>query len=125
MSDVPTAPVHLTPDDYHVIGPQDFNAPGLSARESIGPFVSIRALGPLLTIHDSRFEANTGKAGLVFVVGGEVHVTADGTAVGDVGTDHTVLLPPGARARTVDVVAGVGSRIIRAVTGQGYGFRRG
>jgi hypothetical protein len=31
MSDVPTAPVHLTPDDYHVIGPQDFNARAVGA----------------------------------------------------------------------------------------------
>lgn len=258
MSDVTTAPVHLTPDDYHVIGPQDFNAPGLSARESIGPFVSTRALGPLLTIHDSRFEADTGighhphqgmerlfyilegtvdhddalnnitghmgtgdlgiltegrrgmihsewnnsdgparayifvyptdptpatasfdavrdadaprtqpadgvtaktviardsgrlrgdvreivdatldggstltfdlgpdEAGLVFVVGGDVQVTVDGTSVRELRTDHTVLLPPDARARTVEVVAGADSRIIHAVTGQGYGFRRG
>lgn len=257
MADVTTAPVHLTPDDYHVIGPQDFNAPGLSARESIGPFVSIRALGPLLTVHDSRFEADTGighhphrgmerlfyilegtvdhddalnnitghmgtgdlgiltegrrgmihsewnnsdgparayifvyptdpapatasfdavrdadapratpadgvttktviardsgrlrgdvreivdasldagstltfdvgahEAGLVFVVDGEVQVSVDGTAITQVGTDHTVLLPPEARARTVEVVAGADSRTIRAVTGRGYGFRR-
>lgn len=257
MPDVTTAPVHLTPDDYRVIGPQDFNAPGLSARESIGPFVSIRALGPLLTVHDSRFEADTGighhphqgmerlfyilegtvdhddalnnitghmgtgdlgiltegrrgmihsewnnsdgparayifvyptdptpatasfdavrdadaprtqpadgvaaktviardsarlrgdvreivdasldggstvtfevradEAALVFVVDGDVRVTVHGTVVPQVGTDHTVLLPPEAHARSVEVVAGVDSRIIRALTGPGYGFQR-
>ncbi len=61
MTDVTaSAALHLTPEDYHVIGPEDFNAPGLSARESIGPFTSIAAFGPLLTVHDSRFDAGTG-----------------------------------------------------------------
>lgn len=52
--------IHLTPEDYHVIRPEDFGAPGLEARESVGPFVSIQALGPLVTVHDSRFEARRG-----------------------------------------------------------------
>ncbi len=52
--------IHLTPEDYHVIGPEDFGAPGLWARESVGPFVSVQAVGPLVTVHDSRFDPGRG-----------------------------------------------------------------
>lgn len=52
--------IHLTPDDYHVIGPDDFGAPGLWARESVGPFTDIQAFGTLVTIHDSRFDPDKG-----------------------------------------------------------------
>jgi hypothetical protein len=52
-----TEAVALTPDDYHVIRPEDFGAPGLVARESVGPFTGVQALGPLLTVHDSTIEA--------------------------------------------------------------------
>ncbi len=60
MSVVTEEIIHLTPDDYHVIRPEDFGAPGLSARESIGPFTGIRALGSLVTVHDSRFAPGRG-----------------------------------------------------------------
>lgn len=52
--------LHLTPDDYHVIRPEDFGAPGLVARESVGPFTSVQALGTLVTVHDSTFEPRRG-----------------------------------------------------------------
>lgn len=52
--------IHLAPDDYHVIGPEDFGAPGLWARESVGPFASVQALGTLVTVHDSRFDPGEG-----------------------------------------------------------------
>lgn len=55
-----TGVIHLEPDDYHVIGPEDFGAPGLWARESVGPFASIQALGTLVTVHDSRFDPGRG-----------------------------------------------------------------
>lgn len=55
-----TSAIHLTPDDYHVIRPEHFGAPGLWARESVGPFASIRALGTLVTVHDSRFDPGRG-----------------------------------------------------------------
>lgn len=55
-----TEVIHLTPDDYHVIGPRDFGAPGLWARESIGPFTGVRAVGTLVTVHDSRFDPGKG-----------------------------------------------------------------
>lgn len=55
-----TGAIHLTPDDYHVIRPEDFGAPGLWARESVGPFTSIQAVGTLVTVHDSRFDPGRG-----------------------------------------------------------------
>ncbi|MGH8906890.1 MAG: pirin family protein [Egibacteraceae bacterium] len=57
---MPATLVHLTPADYHEIRPEDFNAPGLRAYESIGPYTSLRASGPLLMVHDGRFDANRG-----------------------------------------------------------------
>ncbi len=54
------AAIHLTPDDYHVIGPEDFGAPGLWARESVGPFADVQAVGTLVTVHDSRFDPGKG-----------------------------------------------------------------
>jgi redox-sensitive bicupin YhaK (pirin superfamily) len=60
MTVAATELLHLTPDDYHVIRPEDFGAPGLVARESIGPFVDVQAVGPLVTVHDSTFEPRSG-----------------------------------------------------------------
>lgn len=252
--------VHLDPDDYHTIRPEDFGAPGLYARESVGPFVDIEAIGELVTIHDSRFDPGKGighhphrgmerlfyiveggvdhddtlnsitghmgtgdlgiltegrrgmihsewnhhddlatrayilvypteptpptaafdavrddecervepadgvvtkvvvdggsdrlhgdlrrftdsdieagasltveldrsEAGLLFVLDGGVTVTGDdGAEIADgVGTDHTVLLPPVESERRLRVVADEPSRVIHAVTGPGFGFRR-
>ncbi|MDZ7729634.1 MAG: pirin family protein [Dehalococcoidia bacterium] len=50
----------LGPDDYRTLGPQDFGSAGLTAVESIGPFVDIKVSGPLLTIHDSTIEPHLG-----------------------------------------------------------------
>lgn len=52
--------VHLDPAGYHEITPEDFNAPGLRAFESVGPERTVRASGPLLMLHDGRFEAGRG-----------------------------------------------------------------
>ncbi|MBW3561679.1 MAG: pirin family protein [Actinobacteria bacterium] len=61
MADATTSMlIHRTPDDYHVIGPDDFGAPGLWAHESIGPFTDVRAFGTLVTVHDSRFDPGKG-----------------------------------------------------------------
>lgn len=60
MTATTAAPLLRTPDDYHLIRPEDFGAPGLSARESVGPFVEVQALGTLVTVHDSRFEPHRG-----------------------------------------------------------------
>lgn len=60
MTATTAAPLLRTPDDYHLIRPEDFGAPGLSARESVGPFVDVQAFGTLVTVHDSRFEAHRG-----------------------------------------------------------------
>jgi redox-sensitive bicupin YhaK (pirin superfamily) len=59
-TDVAADTIHLAPDDYHVIRPEDFGAPGLWARESVGPFVPIQAIGTLVTVHDSRFDPGRG-----------------------------------------------------------------
>jgi len=50
----------LSRDDYVVLGPEDFGAPGLYATEIIGPYVRIQASGPLLTVHDSTIEPHKG-----------------------------------------------------------------
>jgi len=43
-----------------VLGESDFGMPGLTAVESIGPFVGIQASGPLITVHDSVIDAGLG-----------------------------------------------------------------
>lgn len=61
MSQTVTRPyIILTRDDYVVLGPQDFGAPGLEAIEIIGPYVRVKAQGPLITVHDSRIEPHLG-----------------------------------------------------------------
>jgi redox-sensitive bicupin YhaK (pirin superfamily) len=52
--------VILAPDDHVVLGESDFGMPGLTAVEAIGPFVSIQASGPLITVHDSIIDAGLG-----------------------------------------------------------------
>ncbi len=43
-----------------MLGEADFGGPGLVAVEAIGPFVSIQASGPLITVHDSVIRAGLG-----------------------------------------------------------------
>jgi redox-sensitive bicupin YhaK (pirin superfamily) len=50
----------LRPEDHVVLGESDFGMPGLTAIESIGPFVGIQASGPLITVHDSVIDASLG-----------------------------------------------------------------
>jgi redox-sensitive bicupin YhaK (pirin superfamily) len=50
----------LRPDEHVTLGEQDFGMPGLTAVESIGPFVGIQASGPLVTVHDSVIDAGLG-----------------------------------------------------------------
>jgi redox-sensitive bicupin YhaK (pirin superfamily) len=50
----------LRPEDHVVLGESDFGMPGLTAIESIGPFVGIQASGPLITVHDSVIDAGLG-----------------------------------------------------------------
>jgi redox-sensitive bicupin YhaK (pirin superfamily) len=50
----------LDPEDHVVLGESDFGMPGLTAIESIGPFVGIQASGPLITVHDSVIQAELG-----------------------------------------------------------------
>jgi redox-sensitive bicupin YhaK (pirin superfamily) len=50
----------LGPEDHAVLGEAQFGMPGLTAIESIGPFVSVQVMGPLLTVHDSTVDAGLG-----------------------------------------------------------------
>ena len=50
----------LRPEDHVVLGESDFGMAGLTAAESIGPFVGIQASGPLITVHDSVIDAGLG-----------------------------------------------------------------
>lgn len=50
----------LDPDDSFVLGQEQFGVPGLFAHEVIGPFVRVQALGPLIMVHDGRFEPRHG-----------------------------------------------------------------
>jgi redox-sensitive bicupin YhaK (pirin superfamily) len=50
----------LGPEDHVVLDESDFGMPGLTAVEAIGPFVSIQASGPLITVHDSIIDARLG-----------------------------------------------------------------
>jgi redox-sensitive bicupin YhaK (pirin superfamily) len=52
--------VLLGPRDHVVLGESDFGMPGLRAVEAVGPFVSIQAVGPLITVHDSVIDAGLG-----------------------------------------------------------------
>jgi len=52
--------VILRPEDHVRLGESDFGMPGLTAIEAIGPFVTIQASGPLITVHDSVIDAGLG-----------------------------------------------------------------
>lgn len=62
MSETTASPPYivLTAEDMRVLGQEQFGAPGLTAIESVGPFVSVRSLGPLLAIHDSTIDPGLG-----------------------------------------------------------------
>jgi redox-sensitive bicupin YhaK (pirin superfamily) len=50
----------LGPQDHVTLGESDFGMAGLTAVEAIGPFVTIQASGPLITVHDSVIDAGMG-----------------------------------------------------------------
>ncbi len=50
----------VLPEDCAVLTEADFGAPGLTAVEFLGPFVTLHACGPLLTVHDALMEAHLG-----------------------------------------------------------------
>lgn len=101
-----TATMHLTPDGYHVIGPEDFGAPGLWARESVGPWGPVEAIGPLVTVHDSRFDPHRGighhphrgMERLFYILDGSVdHDDALNHITGHMGTGDLGILTEGRR----------------------------
>jgi redox-sensitive bicupin YhaK (pirin superfamily) len=106
VTDTALAPLHLTPDGYHVIGPEDFGAPGLWARESVGPWASVEAIGPLVTVHDSRFDPHKGighhphqgMERLFYILDGSVdHDDALNHITGHMGTGDLGVLTEGRR----------------------------
>lgn len=76
-------PIHLSVDDYRWVGPDDLGATGLRAREAVGPFASILALGPLVVVHDRHFaprsrsdrQAHRGMEHLFYVLEGTLRHT--------------------------------------------------
>ena len=52
--------VIMRPEDHVRLDASDFGMSGLIALESIGPFNTIQASGPLITVHDSIVEAGLG-----------------------------------------------------------------
>jgi redox-sensitive bicupin YhaK (pirin superfamily) len=50
----------VAPDEHVTLGEVQFGMPGLKAVESVGPFASVQALGPLITVHDSVVDAGMG-----------------------------------------------------------------
>jgi redox-sensitive bicupin YhaK (pirin superfamily) len=61
MTTSATRPYLVLGAEAHVVlGESDFGMPGLKAVEAIGPFVSIQASGPLITVHDSTIDAGLG-----------------------------------------------------------------
>ena len=78
-----------------IIGPQDFGAPGLVAREPIGPTAPVRHVGAVFMLHDSVIEAglgighhpHQGNERLFYILSGGLHhddalnhITADASA---------------------------------------------
>jgi redox-sensitive bicupin YhaK (pirin superfamily) len=55
-----TRSIVLTDGDYRVLGEEDFGVEGLIAHEWIGPFVEVQAIGPLIMVHDGRFDPRKG-----------------------------------------------------------------
>jgi redox-sensitive bicupin YhaK (pirin superfamily) len=50
----------VAPEDHVRLDASDFGMEGLVALESIGPFTTVQASGPLITVHDSIVEAGRG-----------------------------------------------------------------
>ena len=98
--------IKLTPEQYHVFGPEDFGAPGLVAREAIGPAAEIVAFGPLVAVHDSTFEPHSGighhphrgMERLFYILEGTVdHDDALNRITGHMGTGDLGILTEGQR----------------------------
>lgn len=96
--------IHLTPDDYDVIGPERFGQPGLVAVESVGPGMPVTSVGPVVTIHDSTFEPRHGIAHhrhegmerLFYILQGAVdHDDAQNGITGHMGTGDLGILTEG------------------------------
>jgi redox-sensitive bicupin YhaK (pirin superfamily) len=98
--------VLLSPDDYFRVGEAQFGVPGLIAYEIIGPFVSVDASGPLIMVHDGRWEPRHGighhphrmNERLFYILEGEVtHDDALNGITGHMGTGDLGCLTEGMR----------------------------
>jgi redox-sensitive bicupin YhaK (pirin superfamily) len=98
--------VVLGPEDHAVLGESEFGTPGLKAVESIGPFVSIQASGPLITVHDATVDAGMGighhphryNERLFYIEQGELdHDDAANDITGHMGTGDVGQLTEGMR----------------------------
>lgn len=98
--------VVLSPEDYFRLGQEQFGVPGLIAHEIIGPFVSVEASGPLIMVHDGRWEPRHGighhphrmNERLFYILDGEVtHDDALNRITGHMGTGDLGRLTEGMR----------------------------
>lgn len=79
--DVQREIVLLRPEHFHRLGEAEFGVPGLLAIETIGPFVPLQQLGPLLMVHDAYWDPRAGighhphrsNERLFYILKGRVH----------------------------------------------------
>jgi redox-sensitive bicupin YhaK (pirin superfamily) len=101
-----TEPIVLGPSDHAVLDEDDFGVDGLIAHEWVGPFVDIQAVGPLIMVHDGRFDPRKGighhphrlNERLFYILEGAVdHDDALNGITGHMGTGDLGRLTEGAR----------------------------
>ena len=101
-----TKAIVLSRDDYKVLDEDDFGVDGLIAHEWVGPFVEIQAVGPLIMVHDGRFDPRKGighhphryNERLFYILDGTVdHDDALNGITGHMGTGDLGILTEGRR----------------------------
>lgn len=79
--DVEREVVVLGPEHFHRLAEADFGVKGLVAIETIGPFVPVQQVGPLIMVHDAYWEPRHGighhphryNERLFYIIKGRVH----------------------------------------------------
>lgn len=98
--------VHLDPAASFEVTPEAFNAPGLRSFESVGPDREVQANGPVLIIHDGRFDPgrgigphpHQGMERLFYILEGAVdHDDVLNSITGHMGTGDLGILTEGRR----------------------------
>ena len=96
----------LRREDHSLLGESQFGMAGLTAVESVGPFVPVQASGPLITVHDSVIDAGMGighhphrhNERLFYIEGGELdHDDALNGITGHMDTGDVGLFTEGRR----------------------------